>query len=69
MTIVTLEQELQELVERMLDDTDLAAYADVVSRAIEAIKALRQIQEAGLDEPLAGRCGRAGFDMAKRART
>lgn len=33
MTVFTLEQELQELVERMLDDTDLASFADVVTRA------------------------------------
>jgi hypothetical protein len=41
MSIFTLEQELQELVERMLDDTDLASYADVISRAKEEIERLR----------------------------
>jgi hypothetical protein len=39
--IVTLEQELQELVERMLDDSDLASFADVVSRSKTKIERQR----------------------------
>jgi predicted transcriptional regulator len=49
MKIVSLTDELQELIERMLDDTDLASFADVVSRAKVKIETLQSALEETSD--------------------